>query len=81
MNEEPELLEPPCVFCGYNGPGYWQPDTHKPWCPVVNLSEFGRKVALRKIVHRMAQLWMAATVMFDFRRDTIDLDIDEASDT
>jgi hypothetical protein len=19
---------PPCVFCGYNGPGFYQPDTH-----------------------------------------------------
>ena len=27
------LLGAPCVFCGYNGPGYWQSGTHDWRCP------------------------------------------------
>lgn len=27
------LLESPCCFCGYNGPGYYQPKTHEIHCP------------------------------------------------
>ena len=26
------LLGAPCVFCGYNGPGYYQAKTHKKHC-------------------------------------------------
>ena len=27
------LFNGPCPFCGYNGPGYWQPGTHADGCP------------------------------------------------
>ena len=27
------ILEAPCCFCGYNGPGYYQPHTHDKLCP------------------------------------------------
>lgn len=27
------LLSAPCRFCGYNGQGYWQKDTHLLSCP------------------------------------------------
>jgi len=26
------LLAAPCIFCGYNGPGYYQAKTHKKHC-------------------------------------------------
>jgi len=32
-----ELLDAPCVFCKYNGPGYYQPHTHKKWCPFYEI--------------------------------------------
>ncbi|MBW1724076.1 MAG: hypothetical protein JRJ33_01605 [Deltaproteobacteria bacterium] len=32
-----ELLDPPCIFCGYNGPGYYQVHTHKKHCPFYNI--------------------------------------------
>lgn len=28
-----ELLEAPCIFCEYNGEGYYQPNTHSSYCP------------------------------------------------
>lgn len=28
-----ELLDAPCAFCGYNGAGYWQAQTHPQECP------------------------------------------------
>lgn len=28
-----ELLSAPCLFCGYNGEGYWQSSTHTEECP------------------------------------------------
>jgi len=31
--ERHNLLEAPCVFCGYNGPRYWQAGTHAEDCP------------------------------------------------
>ncbi len=30
---EKHILDAPCVFCGYNGPGYWQTGTHAKDCP------------------------------------------------
>ena len=28
-----KLIDAECVFCRYNGIGYWQPDTHSADCP------------------------------------------------
>ncbi len=30
---EKPILDPPCVFCGYYGQGYWQIGTHDKNCP------------------------------------------------
>ena len=32
-----DLIESPCVFCGYNGPDYWQEKTHAENCPWHNV--------------------------------------------
>lgn len=29
----PEQLQAPCIWCGYNGNGYWQKGTHAATCP------------------------------------------------
>jgi len=45
------LLEAPCIFCGYNGPGYWQAGTHTldcPWHGIGCLSE--RAAMLRPVI-------------------------------
>jgi len=31
--EPSDPLGAPCVFCGYNGQGYWQSETHTAACP------------------------------------------------
>ena len=28
-----KLIDAPCIFCGYNGPGYFQRGSHKVGCP------------------------------------------------
>lgn len=33
------LLDAPCRWCGYNGPGYWQAKTHVPTCPFYFLGD------------------------------------------
>ena len=34
MNDvDDSLLEAPCMFCGYSGPGYWQWESHFAGCP------------------------------------------------
>ena len=37
----------PCIFCGYNGPNYYQPKTHDRNCPFYN--SFDREDDLREI--------------------------------
>ena len=32
-----ELLDAPCIFCNYNGQGYYQAHTHKVWCPFYEI--------------------------------------------
>jgi hypothetical protein len=32
-----KILEAPCIFCGYNGSGYWQLHTHKKSCPFFEI--------------------------------------------
>lgn len=57
MQSEPpvrciELLEARCVFCGYNGPGYWQPFTHPKPCPWHDIGGMDQRLrAIRRIVH------------------------------
>lgn len=31
------VLDAPCCFCGYNGQGYYQSNTHKPDCPFYEI--------------------------------------------
>jgi len=31
--EAEHLLDSPCLWCGYNGAGYWQQGTHAENCP------------------------------------------------
>ena len=31
------LIKSPCVFCGYNGPGYYQTAAHKTVCPFYKI--------------------------------------------
>lgn len=46
-----DLLEAPCVFCGYNGRGYWQSTTHDKECPWFMLGGYEeRKQSLRKTI-------------------------------
>lgn len=32
-NHLDDILENPCLFCGYNGGGYWMIETHDKRCP------------------------------------------------
>lgn len=36
-----DLLEAPCCFCGYSGPGYYQKNTHTPNCPWHTIGGLG----------------------------------------
>ena len=43
-----KLLEDPCMWCDYNGEGYWQSGTHTPdcdWYTVGGLEERLTKLA------------------------------------
>ena len=45
------LLAAPCVFCGYNGEGYWQRGTHETFCPWRDVGGEGeRRERLREIM-------------------------------
>jgi hypothetical protein len=45
-----KLLKAPCVYCGYNGEGYWQKHTHHENCPFYNSGgEEGRYVVLEQL--------------------------------
>ncbi len=49
------LLDAPCLWCGYNGEGYWQPTTHEPTCPWHNVGgRFNRVVALDRLAQEGA---------------------------
>lgn len=49
------VLEAPCVFCKYDGEGYWQAGTHQCGCPVGGIAGRGSRVlAIRFILHRLA---------------------------
>jgi hypothetical protein len=42
--EAEHLLSSPCLWCGYNGPGYWQQDTHAENCPWHTVGGLGERV-------------------------------------
>lgn len=44
------LLDAPCIFCGYNGAGYWQKGTHSKDCRLSDVGGFDdrRKALLRR---------------------------------
>lgn len=45
------LLNAPCIFCGYDGQGYWQAGTHASNCPWANIgSSCFRENKLRKFI-------------------------------
>jgi hypothetical protein len=52
-----DLLSAPCGFCGYNGPGYWQPHTHAAACPFYEVGgkmereEFFVELVRKKMFH------------------------------
>jgi len=48
-----ELLAAPCLFCGYNGAGYWQRGTHHKRCPWHHVGgECERAEKLPRMVNR-----------------------------
>lgn len=42
------LFDAPCVFCGYNGAGYWQSGTHGEHCPWHDLGGEAQRIASLK---------------------------------
>lgn len=47
-----EVLDARCVFCGYNGAGYWQPFTHPKPCPWHDIGGMDQRIReLRRIIH------------------------------
>jgi len=42
-----ELLDAPCVFCGYNRENYWQTETHDRKCPWFHV---GREESRQKLL-------------------------------
>jgi len=45
------ILDAPCVFCGYDGKGYWQPYTHDEKCPLREFKGHSdRQRELRKVI-------------------------------
>jgi hypothetical protein len=55
--EQPDVLQAPCVFCGYKGDGYWQAGTHDLSCPwrgiggeQARLDAYGRVVFVRRLL-------------------------------
>lgn len=52
-----ELLDAPCVFCGYNGANYWQVKTHGKLCPWYSMGGIAeREGMLRKVIANYRKL-------------------------
>ncbi len=50
---EQKITEAPCIFCGYNGAGYYQKHTHGKHCPYYEIGgNEERKDALPDIIKR-----------------------------
>jgi hypothetical protein len=57
MKIDDRVLNGPCVFCGYNGPGYWSAMTHDEHCPFYRVSgKARRKSAFKNAVRKQAIL-------------------------
>lgn len=37
INEREQVVAAPCIFCGYDGGGYWQDHTHSKDCPFYEI--------------------------------------------
>lgn len=60
------MLDAPCLFCGYNGQGYWQNGTHHEQCPWHMVSgSVDREMMLPKLVSDLFQLAIAAEDYID----------------
>lgn len=44
-----KLLAAPCVFCGYNGPNYWQPNVHPEHCVFAKIGSASMREDLIKM--------------------------------
>lgn len=72
-----DLLEAPCVFCGYHGDGYWGVLTHANWCPFYRHGgKRNRRFIFRAYISRCARLAKAAERYID--ESPCDPDITEA---
>ena len=50
------LVEAPCVFCGYNGPNYWQAGSHDKNCPWHDVGGgYERMDLLREVVGKLIE--------------------------
>lgn len=55
------LLEAPCLFCGYNGSGYFQTGTHSKDCPWYGIGgEKDRAFVFRGVVSALYNKVLAA---------------------
>lgn len=52
-----KILNAPCAFCNYSGPGYWSAYTHDEHCPFYRVSgKANRKKNFRNAVRKQAIL-------------------------
>lgn len=76
-----QILEPPCAFCGYNGPRYWQTKSHDERCPWYNIpGDIGRQKRLRHAIQQMmALLYLHKTKLLavDVWRHTMEWEANE----
>lgn len=49
------LSPAPCDVCGYNGPGYYQPETH----PCAAMLKTDRAMTVKMTTAQMAEAWVA----------------------
>ena len=51
-----DILEAPCLFCGYNGKGYWQTETHDRACPWYKVGGYEqREYQFRAIIKKIME--------------------------
>jgi len=43
-----ELLRAPCRICNYSGKGFYQPLTHKKWCPFYQIGGLEERIQFIK---------------------------------
>lgn len=49
---KPAFLDAPCAFCGYNGDGYWQRETHTRECPWYYVGGRDERARARNVLYR-----------------------------